>query len=108
MTFNSLAVILSMLLLPAAYSVPTNKQQSIEDGNAVGMSRSSSNFDMTSEATQLQKQLSSLSIHRHLKELYINLTDPDQTLSSIEMEVSTIQSYKNQVKCMYYNYSKLT
>ena len=100
MKLNSLAIVLSMLLLPVAYSVPTNKLLRTGDIKEVNSGLSSSSD--VSSVPQLQTEFPSVSIHSYLKELYKNLTNPDQSLSSIEeMEVSTIRSYKNQAKRMY-------
>ena len=108
MSLNSLAAVLSILLillLTAAYSMPASKQQRT-GGNKVTHKEgtdleSSLNISTTSEVSQLQTELASLSIHSYLKELYINLTYSNQLLlTNEEMEVSTVQSYKNQVKGM--------
>lgn len=106
MMLNSLAVVLSiifMLLLAAAYSMPTNKQQRTGIAHKEGTDLESSlNFTTTSESGHLQTELDNLSIHSYLKELYINLTYSNQLLLNNEqMEVSTVQSYENQAKGMH-------
>ena len=93
--------IILMLLLAAAYSMPTNKQQRTGENKVTPMEGDDYDLDLTStttEGAQLQTELASLSIHSYLKELYINLTYSNRLLlSNEEMEVSTVQSYKNQV-----------
>ena len=106
MELNNLTVLLLMLFLTAAYSMPASKQQRTGENkvthNKEGTDLESSlNFSTTSEVAQLQTELASLSIHSYLKELYTNLTYSNQLLlSNEEMEVSTVQSYKNQVEGM--------
>ena len=108
MTLNSLAIVLNtllMLLLTAAYSMPTNEQQRTGENKVTHKEatdlESSLNFSTTStlEVTRLPTELAGLSIHSYLKELYSNLTYSDRLLlSNEEMEVSTVQSYKNQLQ----------
>ena len=105
MTLNSLAIVLSillMLLLAAAYSMPTNEQQRTGENKVTHKEatdlESSLNFS-TLEVARLSTELAGLSIHSYLKELYSNLTYSDRLLlSNEEMEVSTVQSYKNQLQ----------
>ena len=93
-----------MLLLTAAYSMSTNKQQRTgitHKGEGTDF-ESSLNFTTTSEGGQLRPELAGLSIHSYLKELYINLTYSNRLLlCNEEMEVSSVESYRNQVKRMY-------
>lgn len=105
MKLINLTVVLSvilMLFLAAAYSMPTNKQQRTGENRVTHKEGTDlESTSTTTEDVQLQTELASLSIHSYLKELYINLTYSNRLLlSNEEIDVSTVQSYKNQVKGM--------
>jgi len=93
---SGLAVILALLQLAAARSLPSKQMARLENNPG--------NINTVSEVqgAQLQTELANLSIPSYLKDLYINLTHPSgvahSSLYSEEFKVNTIQSYKNQAK----------
>ena len=95
---GGLPMILNLLLL-MVHLIAARSLPSIEGEDWTMTRREASSATDTS---QLQTELAELSIPSYLKDMYINLTLPNGVARSSsnaeEMEVNTIQSYRNQAK----------